>query len=140
MPTGDYHGRKRLLSSMALFVLLCYSVVPSASAASMWSQTYQEIGLGEVRSLVATSDGGYAIAGNHALAKTDELGNIQWNKTYNPNWEVLSLVATSDGGYALGGDSGYSSRPPISHAWLAKTDALGNMKWNKTHDFQLNRG
>ena len=131
---------------MVLFVLLCSSLVVSVDAASMWSQTYGGEGIDVACSLVATSDGGYAIAGEigfamAALVKTDAFGNMQWNKTYGASWGVAySVVATSDGGYAIAGvwdcssdlwffDMIFSS----GDAWLVKTDALGNMQRNRTY-------
>ena len=128
-------SKKLLLSGVVLSVLLCSSLVPLAKAASMWSQTYGESGTDCAHSLVATSDGGYAIAGSTSssgagqddfwLVKIDESGNVEWNQTYGGESfdYAYSLAATSDGGYALaGGDL------------LVKTDAFGNMQWSKTYE------
>ena len=66
--------------------------------------------------LVETSDGGFAIfgctaafgdisGGDFLLVKTDEYGNMEWNKTYggpSNNW-AWALVETSDGGFAMAG-------------------------------------
>ena len=92
-----------------------------------------------VSSLVATSDGGFAIlftrrVNSHIpiftpefwLVKTDAFGNLEWNQTYTIGTRtenVNSLVATSDGGYAF----------TCSDA-LVKTDSLGNIQWEKTYD------
>ncbi len=98
-----------------------------------WSRTYGGTGNDYAESLVAASDGGYALAGMwngndnnpHVwLAKTDSIGNLQWNRTYEEpegNWDS-SLAATSDGGYAL-----------ASGSLLVKTDAHGNKEWNRTY-------
>ena len=61
------------------------------------------------------------------LAKTDALGNMQWNRTYGENRtanEAYSLVQTSDGGYAI---AGRISSPPNwdYNFWLVKTDEFG---------------
>ena len=143
--------RKRLLLCSILSFLLCFSLVVSVNGASMWSQTYGGAGQEMARSLVATSDGGYAITGawNYAgstdfwLVKTDALGNMEWNQTYgNPGtgYEVAySLVATSDGGYALAGLAGtwpatsFSPNYTSFRFWLVKTDSFGNMEWNRTY-------
>jgi hypothetical protein len=109
-----------------------------------WNRTYGETGDDRACSLVATSDGGYAIAGTTSsfgagqfdfwLVKTDAVGNIQWNQTYGRTWYdyVYSLVATSNGGYAL---TGYTTAQDALGAdvLLVKTDTLGNMQWNKTY-------
>jgi hypothetical protein len=130
-----------LLSGSALFVLLCFSVVVSVDAASMWSRTYEGGGVDCPSSLIATSDGGYAIAGyttpsngsyedmNFWLFKTDALGNIQLNKTYGPGF-AYSLIATSDGGYAI---AGYKGNFWDRNFYLVKTDANGVLEWNKTY-------
>jgi hypothetical protein len=100
-----------------------------------WNRTYGGTETDWARSLVATSDGGYAIAGykNSAswLVKTDGLGNMEWNKTYEG--EISSLVVASDGGYALAGINGYFGEPDWSDFWLVKTDEFGNAEWNKTY-------
>jgi hypothetical protein len=118
-----------------------------------WNQTYGGTGGDLAFSLVATSDGGYALAGtwdyspdiisfgsgsgDFWLVKTDALGNTQWSQTYGGTGKDLaySLVTTSDGGYALAGV--YNFTGPFgfgsADAWLVKTDSLGNMKWNQTY-------
>jgi hypothetical protein len=129
--------RKKLFCSGLFFVLLCFSVVPSVEATSMWSQTYKGA---MTLSIVATPDGGYAFTSQNAsLVKIDAFGNTQWNRTYmapSPwTYTAYCLIATPDGGYALAGGCGdYSSYLPHFQAWLAKTDAFGNMEWNQTYD------
>jgi len=133
---------------MVLSVLLCFSLVVSVDAASMWSQTYGGADDDVAYSLVATSDGGYAMAGftcsfdgegfEFLLVKTDSDGVMEWNKTYgNPGagWEsnhAYSLVATSDGGYALAGET-WSFGAGMADYWLVKTDSSGNVQWNRTY-------
>jgi len=111
---------KLFLSVMLLFVLVSLLFVGSVGASSeMWSQTY---GSGTGRSLVETSDGGFAIAaagGNTLwLVKTDANGNMEWNRTYEAS--VHSLVEASDGGYAIAGGDG-----------LVKMDSYGNLEWRQ---------
>jgi len=144
--------RKILLVGMVLFVLLFCSLVVSVDAALMWSQTYGGTGYETAYSLVATSDGGYALAGETSsfgaekgdfwLVKTDAFGNKEWNQTYGGtgrDW-ASSLVATSDGGYAIAGtwknyDDTVPSFEPVLDGdfWLVKTDANGVMEWNRTY-------
>ena len=58
-----------------------------------------------------------------------------WNKTYDGGWSqegAYNVIQTSDGGYALLGlteslGAGYLD------FWLVKTDANGNMIWNKAY-------
>jgi hypothetical protein len=140
--------RKLFPLGIVLFVLLCSSLVVSVDAVSMWSQAYGGAGDDWACSVVATSDGGYAIAGttdsfgaggaDFWLVKTDANGVMEWNRTYGGTGDDLacSLVATSDGGYALAGtwnDSIYYGMAYYGDFWLVKTDAFGNMLWNGTY-------
>ena len=156
--------RSRLLSATVLSVLLCFSLVISVRAeAAMWTQTYDRDEIWEsemdfldkteegAHSLVATSDGGYALAGYTCtlyyglggyfgeptdlwLVKTDASGNLEWNSTYGgaDGEECYSLVVTSDGGYAMIGTT-TSFGAGGSDFWLVKTDSAGNVEWNQTY-------
>jgi hypothetical protein len=130
-----------------------------AEGSMQWSNTYGGAGIDYARSVIQTSDGGYAIAGctssygagdfDYWLVKTDAMGNALWNQTYGAgpqtesptslmigfpgDDEANSLAQTQDGGYALLGNSFSFSKDNSSDAWLVKTDGLGNMQWNKTY-------
>jgi len=119
-------------------------VKTDASGKMEWSKTYGGAGWDMASSLIITSDGGYALAGytesfgvggrDSWLVKTDEYGNMEWNKTYGGtgNDRISSLVETSDGGYALAGYT-YSFGAGGWDFWLVKTDAAGNMLWSQTY-------
>ena len=107
-----------------------------ASGNIEWNKTYGGTWYERAYSVVATSDGGYAIAGDKTiyvigspdqefwLIKTDEFGEEEWNRTYGEPEKVesaRSLVECSGGGYAL-----------VGSTLFVKTDALGDMLWNKT--------
>jgi len=106
-----------------------------------WNQTYGGKGYDYAKSLIETSDGGYAIAGSKDddfwLIKTNKNGNMEWNRTYGGAEAECahSLVETSDGGFALAGgtivsnDAGYRNW----RFWLVRTDETGNMLWNQTY-------
>jgi hypothetical protein len=103
-----------------------------------WNKTYGGTGDDWACSVIATSDGGYAIAGTDNgdfwLGKTDAFGNMQWNKTYGgtgDDW-ACSVIATSDGGYAIAGTANVIDSAG-GDFWLVKTNALGNMEWNQTY-------
>lgn len=78
-----------------------------------WSQTY---GGFAVYSLIQTSDGGYAMTGDHAcLIITDSSGNIQWSKTYDSYPEdrmvtkMYSLIEASANHFVMAGVQNVSS-------------------------------
>jgi hypothetical protein len=141
-------------SSVLPFVFLINSV---GASSAMWSQTYGVSAETErAYALVETHDGGFAMAGyavsnetheaDFCLVKTDANGNMQWRKTYggarNYTWGVIegglqwevayALVETSDGGFAMAGYA-VSNQTFGSDFWLVKTDANGNMQWNRTY-------
>jgi predicted secreted protein len=59
---------------------------------------------------------------------------MQWNKTYGGTGDdtEMNLVRTADGGYAITGYTGSFGAGGLD-GWLVKTDAAGNMQWNKTY-------
>jgi len=130
-------SKKLFLASTILIVLVSLPLIGSVGASSeMWSQTYGGTGGDLAYSLVETSDGGFALAGetysfdvgqgDFWLVKTDENGNAEWNQTYGGKSIDIarSLVETSDGGFALAGKT-TSFGAGSSDFWLVKTDANG---------------
>jgi hypothetical protein len=108
-----------------------------------WNNTYGANGRDVAYSLVAASDGGYALGGytesfgaggqDFWIVKTDSSGAIQWNKTYGGtgNDTGMLLRQTTDGGYAIVGYTN-SFGAGSTDIWLVKTDVNGIMQWNKT--------
>jgi hypothetical protein len=106
-----------------------------------WSRSYGEI---HATCMVQADEGGYIIVGytdfanvsGILLVKTDSSGNSVWNKTYRGLYDEVaySVTQTSDGGYAV---TGYrhtdNPLPLVTDVYLLKTDALGNMEWEKTY-------
>jgi hypothetical protein len=93
-------------------------------------------------SIIRTNDEGFVLTGRGYFAnnsgfgellKTDENGNILWNRIFAvqtaigpPSVSAYSAVQTNDGGYAVVG--GWNSK-----SWFAKIDANGNLELNKTY-------
>jgi hypothetical protein len=113
--------------------------------------------------IITTSDGGYVTLGVDAsvqtvdgqpefvnqisvLVKTDLLGNVIWQKTYQIQGATVDLndvVQTTDGGYALGGTITYPPEPfmsPLAQYCLIKTDAQGSMLWSKNYTSPIKEG
>jgi len=118
-------------------------VKTDSSGNTEWTRTYGGTDEDRARSVVETSDGGYALGGytrsfgaggyDFWLVKTDSSGNTEWTRTYGRGGDqyAFSVVETSDGGYALGG--GTSSFGDCWDFWLVKVDSSGNHQWNKTY-------
>ena len=124
-------------------------VKTDASGNMEWNQIFRREEENEhCSALVATSDGGYAIAGHSGepgdddcsalLVKFDTYGNVEWSDTHSPQItnKFHSLIATSDGGLAMAGQTGEVRWDGYyySEFWLIKTDASGNMEWNQTYN------
>jgi len=120
-----------------------YVVKLDAKGNLQWTKTIGGPESEESRSLIQTSDGGYAIAGytesfgaggaDVYLVKLDAKGNLQWTKTIGgpESEEGRSLIQTSDGGYAI---AGYTESFGAGGAdvYVVKLDAKGNLQWTKT--------
>ena len=142
---------KSAVTMLLVLVLLTapfvIAVKPVYASSKMWTQTYGGSDNDFALSLVATSDGGYVIAGtigktfdnllsgDYWLLKLDSDGNEQWNQTYDGTGKDSGcfVVQTTDGGYVISGYSTSTSLPDISDFWLVKTDSAGNVEWNRTY-------
>jgi len=120
-----------------------YVVKLDAHGNLQWTKTIRGKGWDVGRSLIQTSDGGYAIAGatisfgaggvDVYVVKLDAKGNLQWTKTIggeNEDWGY-SLIQTSDGGYAIAGETNSFGAGDYD-VYVVKLDAKGNLQWTKT--------
>ena len=92
-----------------------------------WKKAYEGETHEYARSLVATSEGGYAFVISSSFIKTDAQGNMEWNQTYDVEMGIrqpFSLIETSDGGYALAGYI-WAAISGTTVFWAIKTDAQG---------------
>ena len=108
-----------------------------------WSRTYGGVANDVAYSVEQTNDGGYLVAGwtdsygpggiNAWMVKTDELGNVTWDRTYGGNEDdkASSVQQTSDGGYIIAGST-KSYGAGKWDLWLVKVDENGNEEWNRT--------
>ena len=91
------------------------------------------------KSIVRTTDGGYAITGSTYsygidssdvyVVKLNSSGAVQWTKTVGgPSYDAGScIIQTSDGGYAITGRTGYWT----FEIYVVKLDGSGNLQWTK---------
>lgn len=108
-----------------------------------WSQTFGGTKSDGAFAVQLTSDGGYILAGSTTsygngyqdvlLIKTDSNGIKQWDRTFGGTRtdNAYSVQQTSDKGYITTGFT-YSYGAGSNDFWLIKTDANGNLEWNKT--------
>ena len=111
----------------------------------IWHKVYNIQGHDQVGKIVATSDGGYLLAGfinNRALylaLRIDSLGNVLWTKTYGLQTSFASdAVQLPDGGFLLTGSSFVTSLN--SHINVTRIDSVGNLVWSKKWDNTGNEG
>jgi len=101
--------------------------------------------------IIECANGGFAITGYSRsnpsgrsdawLVRTAADGTPLWNQTYGglDNDQGFALIEVSTGGFAIvGSTQSYGSENPITHlrtydVWLIRTDALGNMLWNRSY-------
>jgi hypothetical protein len=114
-----------------------YVVKLDASGNLQWTKTIGGPKDDWGRSLIQTSDGGYAIAGatksfgagedDVYVVKLDANGNLQWTKTIGgPNYEEgRSLIQTSDGGYVIAGYTSSFGAGKMD-VYVVKLDRNGN--------------
>ncbi len=119
----------------------------------IWNETYGGTGSDMANSIAQTNDGGYALAGptqsygagdtDFWIVKTDANGNHLWDETYGGTGRDVanSVIQANDGGYIIAGgvDQTISGSwpPPSGDAWVVKTDATGQMEWNRVYDGSL---
>lgn len=121
-----------------------------------WSRNYGGSNNERAESISPTSDGGYILAcysesndgdvsGNQGdfdywLLKIDAVGNIEWENNFGGSLAEFGFDAeqTSDGGYLMIGST-FSNNGQITmnqgfyDYWLVKTDASGNLAWQRTY-------
>jgi len=110
----------------------------------IWDKTFGGSYYDWARSLIQTTDGGYAVAGwtgsqgaggvDFWVIKLDEQGNRVWDRTYGGSgWDwASSLIQTTDGGYAVAGST-YSKGAGKNNFWVIKLDEQGNRVWDRTY-------
>ncbi|CAN5392099.1 hypothetical protein BH11BAC1_BH11BAC1_16160 [soil metagenome] len=127
----------------------------NANGVLQWEQVISKLNSRMVaRWMEPTFDDGFIITGSTnsdvtwppdsndvVLIKTDANGLVAWSKTYDSGKDDLGfgVQQTSDSGYII---SGFHDAIPVSltlntYILLIKTDALGNVQWEKKYQFAV---
>jgi hypothetical protein len=99
--------------------------VAADSAGNSTTVIPYEYRYGYMRSINATTDGGYILAGQGAggmAIKTDASGNCVWAMSYAGTSSLSYGIQALDGGYAFSGTDGVQ---------IIKSDASGALSWEK---------
>jgi hypothetical protein len=128
----------------------------NSSGVVQWDKRFGGPGDDIGSSIIQSSDGSYIIAGKAGangrdvsgghgngdswLIKISSTGTLNWQKCFGGSGSELfsSINQTTDGGYILGGST-HSNNGDVSgfHGlrdyWLVKTDAAGNLSWQKCY-------
>ncbi len=129
-------------------------VKTDATGTITWQKSYGGSDWDTANDFKQTSDGGYIIVGgssstdgdvtgNHGgydfwLVKVNSTGTLEWQKSYGGSQSdfARSVDITPDGGYVVVGET-YSNDGNVSgnhggyDIWVIKTDANGNLLWQK---------
>ncbi|MBK0402236.1 T9SS type A sorting domain-containing protein [Adhaeribacter sp. BT258] len=130
----------------------------------VWDKVFGGASTDVLEKLLPTADGGFLLGGSSRssvngdksqpskglndfwLIKIDATGNKLWDKVIGGDNQdhLFSMSQTSDGGYILGGNSnsGISGdknqkNQGENDVWIVKTDASGNVIWDKTFGGKL---
>ncbi len=126
-----------------------YLVKIDADGNEQWHRTFPGTQWAEARSVIQTSDDGFAIAGlaysaaqdntDGYVVKTDRQGLVvQWSKVFGDIHEdrVHCIIPASDGGYAMAGLS-EGTFLGDDNAWFLKTDADGNQIQSRMYGIEF---
>ncbi len=121
----------------------------------VWEKSYGGTGIERAQDIANTADGGFVITGSTFsndvdisknngesdiwLIKIDAEGRLVWESTFGGSFfdAAHSVILSNDGGFIVTGNSKSSDKDLNANAgendiWLIKTDAFGNMTWQKS--------
>lgn len=121
----------------------------------LWERSFGGSGIEISYDIAKTNDGGYVVAGNTFsddgdisnpkgesdfwLIKVNGAGSLIWEKTFGGTQfdAAQAVVASSEGGYFVVGNSKSSDvdanlNSGENDIWVVKTDANGNLVWQKS--------
>jgi hypothetical protein len=118
-------------------LLIVFMVAASTVASVTFERVYIRAGNDWASAVEQTPDGGYILVGvgsfDILLVKTDSLGEITWERTYDIGTDIAtSVVQLPDGGYAIGAWSD-TAGSMMNDMYFLRTDSLGNLVTQKSY-------
>ncbi len=141
---------------LALLLLPCYVIVAQPPVISpQWKKSFGGTDFESAQKIRATADGGYIVAGitfstdgnittnkgicDAWLVKLNANGNMVWQRTYGGSNDdgAYDVQQTTDGGYIIAGytksnDGDVNAFRGATDCWIIKTDANGNIQWQRS--------
>jgi PKD-like domain/Secretion system C-terminal sorting domain len=144
---------------IAFLILFSITEFSQAQLIKQWDYRFGGTAIDEFHDVISTDDGGYLLAGysesgisgdkttasqgsgDFWIIKISSTGVKQWEKDFGGTSydELFEAQQTKDGGYILGGwsNSGISGNKTqasfgAGDYWIVKTDASGNIQWDRT--------
>jgi hypothetical protein len=127
-----------------ILALIIFGMVSSYSSDTLWTQTFGGTNIDVGYCVQQTSDSGFIVTGytrsfgtmsgrNVWLIKTNQFGNLIWQKTFGGSGdeEGNAVQQTNDGGFIIAGYT-KSMGAGLNDIYLVKTDSFGNQQWAKT--------
>lgn len=123
--------------------LIALVFISSFSFAQTFQVQYGTTHNEDAYALDITPDNGFILSGSSSgngtggtdamLTKTDSVGVMQWSKLYGGTGNELAIYVKSipGGGYVFSGET--FSADPAGDAFIARTDANGNLLWWKNY-------
>jgi len=132
--------------SSLLLALVIFEFAQSQDLDTIWTRVYGR-GYHDTTGWVEeTSDKGFIMTfGSRIISdnqpdlcytKTDSLGDTLWTKIIiNHRYEIgHHITQTSDGGYLISGETTPDSVGLQAHAWIIKTNEIGDTTWSYIYD------
>ncbi|MBC7643246.1 MAG: T9SS type A sorting domain-containing protein [Flavobacterium sp.] len=139
-----------LIASVLLLVNFSFAQAP----AIQWQKSFGGSQDDEATSICQTTDGGYITVGNtnsndgdvtmihgasdYWVVKTDNSGNIEWQKTYggSDSESARTILQTTDGGYLINGysfsaDGDVNGNGGGNDCWILKINSTGAIQWQQ---------
>lgn len=153
---------KKLNNGLLFISIILLSSTAYTQYGIVWNAAYGGSALDLLLTSTPTDDGGSAMAGysysgdgdvslhygtssttDFWIVKNDELGNLEWAKTYGgtKNDAAYAIQQTSDGGYIVAGESysddeditGHYGSTDYPDFWVIKLNANGDLEWQKSY-------